>query len=202
MKKRTDPVPRRAARRAASGRRGAGFTLLEVLAAVAILGFLYVAFASFAIQGLRREGENERRIRASLLADRTLSDVEIGIQDGQFPSDTGDEFDEDEFHVQVELLPITGLEAADDPGLTTLLEGDLAALATDLHTVRVRVSWIEGAVEQEVTRITYAWDSGPLYEQLGVAAGQPAGAGGPNDAAAAAAAAAGANTPGEGGSTR
>lgn len=180
MKSRTE-----AARRAAASpppRRTRAFTLLEVLAAVAILGILYTVFATFAIQGLRYEGENERRIRASLLADQVLADVELGMEDGEFPSEAGDESEEGEFLVRVELLPLTGLEGAGpDEGLAELLASDLSNLATDLHTVHVRVSWIEGAVEEEVTRYTYAWDSGPLYEQLGVTAGQPAAEDVPDD---------------------
>ena len=35
-----------------------GFTLLEVLAAVAILGIWFTVLANVAIQGLRAEGEN------------------------------------------------------------------------------------------------------------------------------------------------
>ena len=63
-------------RKPSRARRGhAGFTLIEVLAAVALLGILYSVLARVAIEGLRAEGESERRLEASLLADERLSAV-------------------------------------------------------------------------------------------------------------------------------
>ena len=41
------------------GERSRGFTLLEVLAAVAILAIWYMVMASIATQGLRAEGESQ-----------------------------------------------------------------------------------------------------------------------------------------------
>jgi hypothetical protein len=144
------------------------FTLLEVLAAVAILGIWFSVLASVAIQGQRSEGENVRRIRASLLADKVLSDLELGFDRGDFPDETGDEFERGDFHVSVESLPLTALELAEvDEAFLGILEGELAALAVDLHMIVIRVSWIEGTGEEEVTRVTYGWDSAPLFEQLG-----------------------------------
>jgi hypothetical protein len=66
-------------------RRDGAFTLLEVMAAVLVLGMLYAVLATAAIQGLRSEGESKRRIEASLLADRWLSDLEIQLALGQVP---------------------------------------------------------------------------------------------------------------------
>ena len=151
-----------------------GFTLLEVLAAVAILGIWFVVLANVAIQGLRAEGENERRIRASLIADRFLTDLELGFDIGELPPETEEEFEEDEFVILVESLPLTGLglaggavPAEEDGGLLGLFEGDLSGLAPYLYTVRVTVGWTEGATERTVRRTTYYWDSAPLMEILG-----------------------------------
>ncbi|MFB3118027.1 MAG: prepilin-type N-terminal cleavage/methylation domain-containing protein, partial [Myxococcota bacterium] len=49
-----------------------GFTLIEVLGAVAILAILYTTLATVAIRGLRSEGESRRMLEASLLADWQL----------------------------------------------------------------------------------------------------------------------------------
>jgi prepilin-type N-terminal cleavage/methylation domain-containing protein len=57
-------------------RRRTGFTLLEVLAAVAVLAILYTVLARAGIDGLRAEGEADRRLRAGLLADERLSVLE------------------------------------------------------------------------------------------------------------------------------
>jgi prepilin-type N-terminal cleavage/methylation domain-containing protein len=145
-----------------------GFTLLEVLAAVAILGIWFAVLANVAIQGLRAEGVTERRIRASLIADRVLTGIELGLDAGELPGDDVEELEEDEFVVAVEQLPLTGIEAAGvDEALMELFEGELAALAADLYTLEVRVRWTEGSGEEEVVRTTYVWDSGPLLEALG-----------------------------------
>ena len=101
MKKSTDPRQRR---------RPQGFTLLEVLAAVAILGLWFAVLANVAIQGLRSEGRNERRLRASLIADRVLTDVELGFDEYELPGENVDVQEEDEFTITVEQLPISGLE--------------------------------------------------------------------------------------------
>ena len=155
-------------------RTDSGFTLLEVLAAVAILGIWFVVLANVAIQGLRAEGENERRIRASLIADRFLTDLELGFDIGELPEETAEEFEEDEFVILVESLPLIGLELAEGvappeegEGLLELLEGDLAVLAADLYTIQVTVRWTEGAADKTVRRTTYYWDSVALMEVLG-----------------------------------
>ena len=48
------------ARRASGGRPPAGFTLIEVLGAVAVLAILYTVLAGVAIQAFRAEGESRR----------------------------------------------------------------------------------------------------------------------------------------------
>jgi prepilin-type N-terminal cleavage/methylation domain-containing protein len=149
-----------------------GFTLLEVLAAVAILGMWFAVLAGVAIQGLRAEGENERRIRASLIADRVLADIELNLNANQLPEETDTETEEDEFTIVVSLIPLPELEFAElDPQLLLLLEQELATLAADLYAIHVHVGWIEGVQEEEVTRLIYTWDSAPLFEQLNAAQG-------------------------------
>jgi prepilin-type N-terminal cleavage/methylation domain-containing protein len=148
--------------------RVAAFTLLEVLAAVAILGIWFAVLANVAIQGVRAEGVNERRIRASLIADRVITDLEIGFDFEEMPGESADVQEEDEFTITVEQLPLSGAEFAEvDEELMGLLEGDLASLAADVYTVSVRVTWTEGVDEESVHRTTYVWDMGPLREALG-----------------------------------
>ena len=57
-----------------------GFTLIEVLGAVAILAILYTTLATVAIRGLRSEGESRRMLEASLLADWQLSEFELELE--------------------------------------------------------------------------------------------------------------------------
>jgi prepilin-type N-terminal cleavage/methylation domain-containing protein len=63
----------------------AGFTLFEVLGAVAILAILYTTLSGVAIQALRSEGESRRIFEASLLADWELSEFELSLETGEAP---------------------------------------------------------------------------------------------------------------------
>jgi prepilin-type N-terminal cleavage/methylation domain-containing protein len=94
-----------------------GFTLLEVMAAVLVLGILYSVLANAAIRGLRSEGESKRRIEASLLADRALSDLEIQLSLGQIPEKGATEETFDPYVVSTTVVPFDPtpmLEVADD----------------------------------------------------------------------------------------
>jgi prepilin-type N-terminal cleavage/methylation domain-containing protein len=174
MKRSTEPPGLRADRRADTrADTRAGFTLLEVLAAVAILGIWFSVLASVAIQGQRAEGENERRIRASLIADRILMDVELAFEEGEFPDDAVDEFEEDDFLVRIEALPLTELVVEIEEGLIDLLETELTGIAQDLRAAQISVIWTEGHAEESVTRITYAYDITRLQEALAGTAGAP-----------------------------
>ena len=53
-----------------------GFTLLEVLGAVAVLGIWYFVLATIATDGLLKEGQSLRKLRAGLIADRMLAELE------------------------------------------------------------------------------------------------------------------------------
>ena len=149
-----------------------------MLAAVAILGIWYSVLASVAIQGLRSEGVNERRMRASLIADRTLADIELALDAQEFTFENLDPVEDEEFTVWVDVVPLTQMEFAElDPSLLALFEGDLASLTSVLYTIQVRVVWLEGAGEEQVTRTTYAWDPTVLNEALDRGAGTGTGTG-------------------------
>jgi prepilin-type N-terminal cleavage/methylation domain-containing protein len=78
-----------------------GFTLLEVMAAVLVLGLIYTVLAEAAIRGLRSEGISRRRVEASLIADRFLADLESQVELGQVPASGQDQQDVDVFHVGI-----------------------------------------------------------------------------------------------------
>lgn len=145
-------------RKASRGGR-TGFTLLEVLAAVAVLGIWFTVLASIAIHGLRAEGRNERHLRASLLADTTLARIEQGLRLNEFP----DEFSESEagdFRVEIETMLLQDVEIEEvENDLGILLTELVPRLAENLHMIEVRVIWTEGYDEYTATRTTYAWDN-------------------------------------------
>ncbi len=156
-----------------------GFTLLEVLVAVALLGIVVTWLARGAMQGMAYEGDGERRTRASLLADRELWRVEAALKLGTLPQVGRQEADADEFHLSLDVQPLVpgagGLGALLSPSQESAqpeAPADPANAATiGLLQVLVRVSWIEGLHEQEVTRTTFAFDAsaaaGALAEDEG-----------------------------------
>jgi prepilin-type N-terminal cleavage/methylation domain-containing protein len=149
--------------------RCAGFTLLEVLAAVLVLGMLYTVLADVAIQGLRAEGVAKRRIEASLRADALMSDLESQMVVGAAPP-LSDCFDEDD-GTFVTTTCVTAIELAAivpelevDPKAPSLLEPTGVTQEPRLRRVEVRVSWQEGDRELSVQRTTVAFDTTGLEE--------------------------------------
>jgi prepilin-type N-terminal cleavage/methylation domain-containing protein len=144
------------------------FTLLEVLAAVAILGVLYVVLADVAIQGLRAEGRSRRRMEASLVADRALSEIESEIEAGGFP-ELGrlPETEEDMFRIAVEVRPysIPPLGGTAEAGSDTGSPPEAGVLAS-LREIELTVTWLDGEDEQQVVRTTYAFDAATASSQL------------------------------------
>ena len=150
-----------------------GFTLLEVLAAVAILAIWYMVMASIATQGLRAEGESQRRLRASLLADSLIVDLESNQILGIAPPVQEEEEAIGEFVVRtlVEPYRLEFPRPPDDPNpngppeaaLQKLVQGSGESL---LLTVRVEVRWWEGVTERVVSRETFALDLVPVLADL------------------------------------
>lgn len=164
---------RSASARGAAAR--AGFTLLEVLVAVGVLGLLYTVLAGIAMQGLRAEGESGRELRASLLADRALAEVELG---GDLRVAPPVEREEEEFVVAVEVapfelaLPPSTLREQGERGREptgSLIQRGRGSQTSALRRIDVRVSWNEGVFEREVLRTSFALDpeaAAPLLESL------------------------------------
>ena len=152
-----------------------GFTLIEVLGAVAILAILYTTLSTIAIRGLRSEGESRRMLEASLLADWELSEFELELQTGAAPEIgiTPSE-EEDGFTVTWEVTPLqteifkTALEneqegdaantAAQTAPVSTGQAGVPGGAAPPFLRVELRVSWLEAGNEHSVTRTIFAVD--------------------------------------------
>jgi hypothetical protein len=148
------------------------------MAAVALLGILYSVLARVAIEGLRAEGESQRRIEASLLADERLAGSVTGLEGGLVIPPLGhSETTEGDFTVglDVALFEPPGewgvSESTDNPPLLFASSPGVPG-AQALRTVRLSVSWLEGAETRQVSRITYLID----FERLAALAGtlQPA----------------------------
>ncbi len=172
-----------------------GFTLLEVMAAVAILGIAYITLGSSGIQGLQHEGEARRRFRASLLADSALAEIEAQLEAGVAPPLGQDEREDDGFKVAIEVTPFTidipeeeaasgkrlgnarsrlgGADAQSSqpliPGPSLLGGGKGPGGASPLRRIDVHVVWEEGFAERSVSRTTFGIDreaAGPTIDAI------------------------------------
>jgi prepilin-type N-terminal cleavage/methylation domain-containing protein len=163
-----------------------GFTLLEVLAAVAILGIAYITLGSSGIQGLQHEGEARRRLEASLLADSVLSEIEAGLEAGAAPPLGEEESEADGFTIAVEVEPFSivvpeeqdkngkrlgdarsrlggsGAQAQDPviPGPSLLGDDSGPGVVSPLR--RIDVDHLERNRRALVSRTTFALDAMPL----------------------------------------
>lgn len=173
-----------------------GFTLLETMAAVAVLAIVYVTLARVGIIGLRTEGAADRRLRAALVADARLSDVEAQLLGGEtIPIGDVDE-QAGEFDVRVSITPfdltlpappeaaakrLRDVKGAGEAARAAAGEVPKASLFAPIapgqpspgRRIAVRVTWTEGAVEDSVVRETYGLDlaaAAPLLEALEAAA--------------------------------
>lgn len=181
-----------------STRTRGGFTLLEVLAAVAVLALVYTALAQAAMQGLSHEGDASRRLEASLLADQALAEIEGQLAVGTAPPVGLTEAEQEEFAIRVEVRPF-------DLGAFALQAGEAAAALrgeaegvegaqpgapsfqlltaqpggpSPLLEIEIRVAWVEGGFEQEVTRTTFAAEPAVVAAAMEPLAGaESAGAG-------------------------
>lgn len=151
--------------RAPAGNQPGGFTLLEVMAAVLVLGMLYSVLATSAIQGVRSEGESKRRLQASLIADEQLDDIETGLAEGDVP-DIGDpqQSEDGDFTIstQVEPFDVTPYLSDDflkaNPDAETLLAPGDHPEKSLLRQITVSVRWDEAGEQFEVHRTTLAYD--------------------------------------------
>ena len=148
-----------------------GFTLFEVLGAVALLALVYSTLSTVAIRGLRTEGESQRILKASLLADWELTELEMQIEQGLLPEIGVTESEGEEFTLSWDVTgfrPPLGDGSADPKGLTPWPQSSGGASLFDdsgnpqpsFLQIQLRVSWQEGERERSVTRTTYAVDEG------------------------------------------
>src|SRR5215470_9746847 len=140
-------------------RHRSGFTLIEVMAAVLVLGLLYTVLASAAMRGLRSEGTDRRRADAAMIADRRLTAIETEISAGQPLKDGRLEDDQEPYKILVEVEPEEVLshlppaltrEIADasDPKAPSLLHDERGN--SRVRRVSVVVAWDEAGEPEQI----------------------------------------------------
>lgn len=151
------------------------------MAAVAIFGLIYTVLARVGVQGLRAEGEADRRVRASLLADNRFGELEAQLlAGGELPiAESEDEVDEFTVYSAVSALELEiplPPEAAtkrkrdavggggnaepkdEDTVAGSFFTGAGAGKPPPMRKLEVRVVWTEGVGERDVRRTGFGFD--------------------------------------------
>ncbi len=153
-----------------------GLTLLEVLAAVAVLGLLYTVLASAAVQGLRSEGESRRRLEASLLMDEQLVEIEAQIAAGAALPLGLTESEVGDFRLGTDVRPLAFYDEVVDEveeapsNAPSVLGGQGVGGESPLRIISIAVSWNEGVFERRIERTTFALDRAAAQAALARAA--------------------------------
>jgi len=154
-----------------------GFTLLEVLGAVAVLGIWYFVLAALATDGLLKEGQSLRKLRAGLIADRIVAELEAESLGGSKPELIDEEVQSEEpgddiYTIRKKIAAFTTYSAPTQSTqenekngfdtsqpLPTLLGQNIPGFASHLYEISVSVIWTEGFMAEEaVHRTTYVFD--------------------------------------------
>ncbi len=145
------------------------FSLLEVLAAVAILAIWYVVIAAMATDGLRKQGISNRLLEASEIAGRLITEIEATTVQGIAAELRDEETQEGDFFIRVLVVPFgfgmskpirnEGAGSSESaPGMRQLLTTAMPGMSGHLVSINVSVSWEEGADLRTVNRTSYAFD--------------------------------------------
>lgn len=153
------------------GRRRAGLTLFEVLAAVLVLGLLYTALAGVAMTGLRSEGTDRRRAEAAMMVDHELASIEALLAAGEVLELGVVEREAEPYTVVVDVQPVDVLELLPAPVREEVernADPDAPSLLVDeqgesrVQRLTIAVEWDEAGESARVERITYAFDTSAL----------------------------------------
>lgn len=145
----------------------AGFTLLEVLAAVLIFAVAFTTLAGHTMSWVRAEGITTRRLQASLLADDQMADLEARVALGDTPPLGEEETEQGDFRLTVSVEPWQPPFSVEDPNASDSRAGAAVSLFRPgkddpngvLRQIRVVVRWDEGFEEHAVNRTTFAVDA-------------------------------------------
>ena len=144
-----------------------GFTLLEVLIAVAILAAALLAIFSMESSSMIRSRRGEDLQIATMLANTKLSEVVLDLsKSGDFPEEKSEEgtFDDEEFsdyRWEMKIRPVSiPLAMPSDDEQSALLEIGLKALseklAKEVREVKVSVFWKETSeTERNLSLVTH-----------------------------------------------
>lgn len=165
------------------------FTLLEVMAAVMLLGIVYSLLATKSTEGIWTEGDARRRLEASLIADDVLSSLETEFALGTPPERTAQDEERGAFVVHTSVEDYRPPEPPVDPSAPTrqttaeklglevpdAFGSERGLTPSVLVQIGVRVTWQDLGVEKQVERTTWVFDRAAAAGLAGAAPELPGG---------------------------
>jgi len=143
--------------------RPAGFTLIEVMAAVFILGLFVAAISQLLTQASRYEGQARLQARAAELADSEMAKLEEGLARGAAPALGVSEHQTEDGAVRTD---VTAFDAE------TLATGGDDAAPPGARAPAVAGSWLQSPQAEQTPPlleidVRVSWDGAPVDAQTG-----------------------------------
>jgi len=157
-----------------------GFTLFEVLGAVALLAIVYTMLSTAAIRGLKTEGQSRRILEASIIADLEIANLELELDQGVMRPLGDDETESDDglyrIWSEVSVFEMPALEnaaipfgASDGASEPSSAAGSAPPFGTTgespLRQITVQVAWGDPDNERFVERVTYGIDASAIHSE-------------------------------------
>lgn len=147
-------------------KRNKGFTLLEIMVAIAILSISLVALLTFQGNTMITSGRAERITEATMLARMKMGEIELeldkGLKKGEFPEEETEEGDfEEPFENYKWKLSIKGVKLpapvmGDEGSVENLIGRQLTEeIAKTVREVKLEVVWSELGEEQSINVVTH-----------------------------------------------
>ena len=144
----------------------AGFTLLEIMVAVAILSISLVALLSFQGNTMLTSGRAEKITEATMLARLRMSEIELDLdkqmKKGEFPDEKTEEgnfenpFAAYKWKMSIRRVnlpaPVTGQEGSIEAMVGRQLSEEIAKTVRE---VRLEILWEEMGAEQSIDVVTH-----------------------------------------------
>ncbi len=143
-----------------------GFTLLEIMVAVAILSISLVALLNFQGNTMIKSGRAEKMTEATMLAKMRMAEVELEIEKiqkkGDFPEEKTEEGNFEEpfgayrWKVSIKSIALPAPVAGEEGSIEGLVGRQLTEeIAKTVREVRLDVFWEEMGEEQSINVVTH-----------------------------------------------
>lgn len=147
-------------------KRNKGFTLLEIMVAMAILSISLVALLSFQGNTMITSGRAEKITEATMLARMKMGEIELeldkGLKKGEFPEEKTEEGEfEEPFENYKWKLSIKGVKLpapvmGDEGSVENLIGRQLTEeIAKTVREVKLEIVWSELGEEQSINVVTH-----------------------------------------------